>query len=220
MRLIGPIIAIVLLVASCGGESPSDAAAPDLRAGRLATLADLVGPWQREPFIIDGNVRAAADRACRADTEFPPGVQLVGIDARGAGRLITIYAGPGGAADCTYIEVAPDGSVTGSLSSRGTSMFAPLAPGQLEPYGGGSFTDGNIAVQYVMGRVGAGVGRVVLDVEDIGLVTATLGNGWYVAWWETSRALPANGQRADIPSKRYAVAAYDAFGQITDQAQE
>jgi hypothetical protein len=221
MRPIGAAIAIVLLVAACGGGAPSDTAAPDLGAGRLATLADLVGPWQREPFIIDAQVRAAADRACRADSEFPPGVQLVGIDARGGGRLITAYAGPGGAtADCIYIEVARDGSITGSLSSRGTSEFAPLAPGQLAAQGSGGFSDDDVAVQYVLGRVGAGTARVVLDVEHVGPVTATLSHGWYLAWWETGRPRDPNGPGPHIPSKRYTVSAYDTFGQVTDQAQE
>jgi hypothetical protein len=221
VRLRSAVIAIMLLAAGCGGEAPSDAAAPLLQAGRVASLADLVGPWQREPFVIDGNVRAAADRACRADPEFPPGVQLVGVDARGGGRLMTIFAGPGGAtADCTYLEVARDGSVTGSLSGRGTSAFAPLEPGHLSPHGGGGFSDGGVAVQYVMGRVGVGTERVVVAVEAIGPVTATLGNGWYLAWWETGRPLDPNGPGPHIPSKRYTVTAYDASGQITDQAQE
>ena len=211
----------MLLVAACGSEAPSDAAAPDLRARRPATLADLVGPWQREPFIIDANVRAAADRACRADSEFPAGVALVGIDARGGGRLITAYAGPGGrTADCTYIEIAPNGAVTGSLSSTGAGVFAPLAPGQIESHGGGAFSDEDVTVQYVIGRAGAGTARVVLDVEGIGPVTATLANGWYLAWWETGQPLDPNGPGPHLPSKRFTVAAYDAFGQITDQYQE
>jgi len=223
LRLIGTVIAIALLVAACGGEAPSDTAAPDLRAlGRLATLADLVGPWQREPFIVDGNVRAAAERACRADPGFPPGLQLVGIDARGAGRLITAFAGPGGAtAECSYTKIAPDGSITGSLSSSSTSEWAPLAPGHLAPNGGGGFSDeGDVAtVQYVTGRVGAGTDRVVLEVEDVGLVTATLGNGWYLAWWESGRLRPRNAPGPHIPMKRFTVVAYDASGQITDQLQ-
>jgi hypothetical protein len=218
MRLIGAVIAVVLLVAACGSEAPSGAAAPDLRAGRLATLADLVGPWQREPFVIDANVRAAADRACRTDPEFPPGVQLVGIDARGGGRLITYFAGPGGAmAECVYTKVARDGSVTGSLSGKGTQVWAPLEPGRLSPNGGGGWTDGDVAIQYVMGRVGAGGGRVVIDVEGVGPVTASLGGGWYIAWWESGRPAPENGQAPNIPSKRYTTTAYDAFGQTTDR---
>ena len=221
MRLLGAVFAIVLLVAACGGEAPSDAAAPDLGAGRSATLADLVGPWRREPFTIDANVRAAADRTCRADSEFPPGVQLVIADARGGGRLMTAYAGPGGAtADCIYIKVAPDGSVTGSLSGTGKGAFAQLPPGQLDSVGGGGFSDDDVAVQYVLGRVGAGAARVVLDVEGIGPVTATLGNGWYLAWWETGQPLDPNGPGPQLPSRRYTVTAYDALGQITDQAQE
>ena len=184
----------------------------------MATLADLVGPWQRQPFTIDENVRAAADRACRADVGFPPGVQLVLIDARGAGRLMTLFAGPGGHADCLYTEVAADGSVTGSLSGNGSGTLAPLAPGQLENYGGGGFSNEATAIQYVMGRVGAGAERVVLQVADVGPVTATVSNGWYLAWWETGRPLDPNGPGPHLPSKRYTVTAYDAFGQIIGEA--
>jgi hypothetical protein len=211
----------VLLAAACAGEAPSDAAAPDLRAGGPATLADLVGPWQREPLDIDAGVRAAADRACRADPEFPPGVQLAAIDARGGGRLMTIYAGPGGTmAECSYVEVAADGSVTGSLSGWGTSGVAPLAPGRLAAHGGGGFTDGPVAVQYVIGRVGAGTARVVVDVEGLGPVRASLGNGWYLAWWETGKPPDPNGPGPHVPTRRYTVTAYDGSGQATDQAQE
>ena len=225
MRPIGAALAIVLLVAACGPSasgSPEDAAAPDLRAGHVATLADLIGPWQRQPFIIDGNVRAAAERVCRADQEFPPGVQPVLVDARGAGRLMTVFAGPGGYAECVYVEVAADGSVTGSLSGSGASRFAALAPGQLESAGGGGFSDeaGTTAVQYVTGRVGAGAARVVVQVADVGPVAATLSNGWYLAWWETGRPLDPNGPGPHLPSKRFTITAYDAFGQITDEAAE
>ena len=110
--------------------------------------------------------------------------------------------------------------MTGSLSGSGRGVLAPLAPGQLESFGGGGFSDDNVAVQYVMGRVGAGMGRIVVDVEGLGPVTATLGNGWYLAWWETGQPLDPNGPGPHLPSKRFAVTAYDTLGQITDQAQE
>ena len=222
LHLLGAGVAILLLLAACRSDAPADTAAPDLRAGRVATLAELVGPWRREPLIIDPNVRAAADRACRADSEFPAGLALVGVDARGGGRLITAYAGPGGAtADCTYIKVGPNGAITGSLSSTGKGGgFAPLAPGQLESHGGGAFSDDTVTVQYVIGRVGAGTARVMLEVEGVGPVTASLGQGWYIAWWEAGRPLDQNGPGPHLPSKRYTVAAFDALGQITDQATE
>jgi len=208
MRLMGAAIAVVLLVAACGGASPSlspaDAAAPDLRARHVATLAELVGPWQRQPFIIDANVRAEADRACRADQDFPPGVQLVLIDARGEGRLMTVFSGPGAYAECAYLHVSAGGSVGGSLSSTGSGTPAPLA-GQLAPSGGGGFSDeaGTAAIQYVMGRVGAGVERVVLQVADVGPIAATVSNGWYLAWWETGMPGDPNGPGPHLPSKRY-----------------
>ena len=159
------------------------------------------------------------DRACRADPEFPPGVQLLGIDARGGGRLMAVFAGPGVQAECAYTEVAADGSVTGSLSSGGTADLAPMRPGQVENDGFGGFNTkaGAVGIQYVMSRLGAGVERVVLQVADIGPVTATLGNGWYLAWWETGTPPDPNGPGPHVPSRRYTVTAYDALGQVTDQ---
>ena len=216
-RLIGAVIAVGLLVAACGGETPSDAAAPDLRVRGPATLADLVGPWQRQPFSIDPNVRAAADRACRADGDFPSSVELVAVDARGDGRLISVYAGPRGSAECAYGKVDPTGTVTGGLS-RGLLLEQPPEPGKFAPSGGGGWSDEDgAAVQYVTGRVGAGTARVVLDVEGIGPVAASLDNGWYIAWWPVGMG-PSDGQGPPrMLSKAFSIMAYDASGQVTDR---
>jgi hypothetical protein len=96
---------------------------------------------------------------------------------------------------------------------------APLAPGHLEPgVGGGGFSDDSgAAVQYVVGRVGAGTERVVLDVEGIGPVGASLSNGSYIAWWAAGLS-PANAPgRRHMQGKAFTVTAYDAAGQTTDR---
>ena len=125
-------------------------------------------------------------------------------------------------ADCSYIEVAQSGAIRGGLGGVMTvDMFAPLAPGQLEYPGGGQFSDDTTTVQYVIGRVGAGTARVVLEVEGIGSVTATLGNGWYLAWWEAGKPLDPTGpgRPHPLPGQRYTATAYDALGHVTDQIQ-
>jgi hypothetical protein len=220
-RLIGIVVAVGLLAAACGGETPSDAAAPDLRAGGPASLADLVGPWQRVPFSLDSAIVAAADRACRSDIAFPGNVQLVAIDARGEGRLITAYAGAGASAECAYTRIDPTGVVTGSLSSTGQGLAMPPGPGQLSPNGSGAWSgDEDGAVQYVIGRVGAGAERVVVDIEGLGPVEASLNNGWYIAWWAVGED-PANGQRLGrLRTKPFAITAYGPLGAVTDRYAE
>ena len=102
----------VVVMAACAGE----AASPDDPLG----LADLLGPWRREPIAaLDPGVVAALDGVCRAFPDFPPGQELVLVDARGRGRLQAQYAGPNSTAECTNdLVIHPDGSVTGAPVER------------------------------------------------------------------------------------------------------
>ena len=222
MRRSGIALA-ALLLAVCGGDAPSDAAASDLvHLGVPATLAELTGPWRPEPLMLDPNMAAAVDRACRTDPEFPAGVQLVVIDARGSSKLFAAYAGPGGAeAECGYIDVAPTGEISGSLSGTSIGDRPALAAGRMAIDGGGGGSDDRgVVYQYVIGRAGAGIRRVILDVAGIGPVTATLRDGWFVAWWPVGEPIkPAGAPGPHVPQKAYTVTGYDALGQPLDQIQ-
>ncbi len=191
----------VVVMAACAGE----AASPDDPLG----LADLLGPWRREPIAaLDPRVVAALDGVCRAFPDFPPGQELVLVDARGRGRLQAQYAGPNSTAECTNdLVIHPDGSVTGGLSSVGGGGAAQPPAGRIvvrSNSGTGTNNDEPNPYTVIGGRVGPDALRVVVDVRGIGPVTATLRDGWYMAWWSGKCCAAAK------------VTGYDAAGNITD----
>jgi len=84
---------VALAFAGCGGAKvrPSDPGSPvvvptasDGLTG--ATAAQVLGPWSLTSFQLAAPLISAIDSACRGKlTPFPDGVQLVLVDARGAG---------------------------------------------------------------------------------------------------------------------------------------
>ncbi len=68
------------------------------------------------------------------------------------------------------------------------------------------------AWQEVHGRAGPGITRVVITVEDIGAVTATLRDGLFSAWWPIDET-----PRPHVWMKDYVVNAYDILGQPIDR---
>ena len=216
LRSIGSLAVASLLVIGCGGDTPDTSAPAQGRPPAL--LADLLGPWRSEPLTIPDALAAAADRVCRADPAFPAGVTLALIDARGAGKLMAYYDGPAAGASCEYLEVSPTGEVTGSISSTWTGQQPGAAPGRLESGGSSGSTDaGGTVWQTASGRAGAGIAHVVIVVDGVGPVSATLRNGWFSAWWPVGRPLqPMNAPGPGMPSRTYVVTAYDALGQPID----
>ena len=72
------ILAIgVLLAAACGGE---DAPADGILPQAPASIAQLIGPWQPQPFVLDPALRSRVEQACRRDMGLGPG------NCRGARR--------------------------------------------------------------------------------------------------------------------------------------
>lgn len=155
---------------------------------RFATTAELTGPWRAVPLVIDPALTDALDQSCRRDPEFPPGVALVAIDARGDGRLIAQYAGGNESADCAYGRISEGGTVSGGLSGNRTGV-APVSPGQLSMvnFVGGTPREGQPLASgawgWVSGRAGQGIAKVVIEISGRVDVTASLQNGWFVAWW-------------------------------------
>lgn len=197
---------------SLGSAEPAGPAQPD--PVRAATLAELIGPWHREPLRPPAAVIAAADRTCRLEPLLPRDVVLVAIDARGGSRLPTIFASDDAMAYCGFLTIADNGTLSGSLSGSETGFPEPvLAPGRLLGWGGageGRVSDEDAWCSFT-GRAGPGVARVVIEAPVAGLITATLQNGWYLAWWPVSCGPPG---RVVIST------AYDAGGRVTDQVRQ
>jgi hypothetical protein len=155
---------------------------------RFASTAELTGPWRAVPLAIEPGVAAELDQACRRDPDFPPAVALVAIDARGDGRLIAQYAGPNETADCAFGRISLGGTVSAQLSGTGAGMAAP-SPGELSiaSYTGGTPLPGRPlepgAWGWVSGRAGQGIARVGIEILGRVDITASLQNGWFIAWW-------------------------------------
>jgi hypothetical protein len=179
---------------------------------RAATLAELIGPWHREPLRPPAAVIAAADRTCRLERPFPRDVVLVAIDARGGSRLPTIFASDDAMAYCGFLTIADNGTLSGSLSASETGFERVPGPGRLLARGGGG--EGRVrdkdAWCSATGQAGPGVARVGIAAPVAGLITATLQNGWYLAWWPVSCRL----------SHPLVIAAYDVEGRVIDQIRQ
>jgi hypothetical protein len=207
-----------LVVIACGTDASVTTTTDPVEVDPKALLGAMVGPWRSEPLPLPQPLVTTADQVCRRDPGFPGGVNLVLFDARGDGKLMAYYAGPGATADCSYLTISPTGEVTGSLSGTSNGLEPNVAPGRLQITGGMGSSDEQGAVwQAISGRAGAGIERVVIEVADIGPVVATLRSGWFSAWWpvgEPMRSRDAPGPH--IPSKAFVVAAYDAFDRQVD----
>ena len=171
---VGLMAALLLVSAACGSGGPAGANVP---------AAGIVGPWQPVPFTLPGQIVEAADRACRASfPDFPQQTRLMVVDARGAGRIEAQYAGPNGLdANCGGMTIDATGRIEpggGGTGMRGKE-FGVLQAFELESIAGYSSAEASST----SGRAGPGVARVVLAMPGQPPVTASLTNGWYLAWW-------------------------------------
>jgi hypothetical protein len=213
-RLAVSLLAAVLAVAGCAGQPDGTPDVGPTEAPPPASLAVLTGQWRAEPVALDPVVEADADRTCRTDPELPGGMRMVLVDARGGGRLMALYVGPGGLAECGFLEIDAKGAVTGSLSDVSGDANAGPPPGRLSGISAGGSDGGETgqAWQEVHGRAGPGITRVVITVEDVGRVTATLRDGVFSAWWPIDET-----PKPRVWMKDYAVTAYDILGQQIDR---
>ena len=90
--------------------------------------------------------------------------------------------------------------------------LAHLERGQV---GGGSLT---VEGHSIIGRAGPGVAVVRVEVPGVPVMTATLQNGWFAAWWP---AEIADGQFGEPrpPEPDVIVRAYDLLGNLLAEAQ-
>ena len=114
--------------------------------------------------------------------DFPQQTKLVVIDARGAGRIQAQYAGPRSTeASCIDMTIDAAGNVVagGGGTGFGGQEWIILRPFEIEHHGGYSSEESSTT----MGRAGDGIAKVVIVMPGQPQVTASLANGWYLAWW-------------------------------------
>jgi hypothetical protein len=168
------LLMLAAMLAGCGADAVASEDVPH----------SLAEPWQPIPFAVDQRLVTAADKACDGMGK-PPGTTLRIIDARGANRLLLVYAGPKDELDC-HVKVNAAGEATSDIGSGSGSSdpFPVPGPGQVENLSASSGGEGPDAVSSVVGQAGPGTGAVEVTLVDGRRVRASLGpSGWFAAWW-------------------------------------
>jgi hypothetical protein len=182
---------------------------PPAEAARPAALADLRGPWQPTPFIVDQALRERFAAACRRSMPDLTG-RLVTLDVRGGGLANGIGTDPIGGCDGLTIDA------TGQIehSGGGWSLSEPesLWPEGVAVEGGGSVVNDDPRVEgwAVFGRAGPSIASVVIETPGQPAIHATLEDGRFSAWW------PVVGVNSGPPPS-YVVRGFDETGTLIDQ---
>jgi hypothetical protein len=144
---------------------------------------DNLGTWSDVPLPPDAALAAqalAADGACRmddpGDNVVEPAPQILVQDRRTADSAAFLVRSPKHFGSCT---------ITRSTGSSSSGYGPPLLPmtGQItiDDQGGGSL--GNGMAQELGGRIGVPAAKVVVQLKDGRTVTASVANGFWLAWW-------------------------------------
>jgi hypothetical protein len=186
---------------------------------------ELTAGWTAEPRRVDqATVDLVAQTCARSAASFPgqPAVDTwrpAVVDVRGDVAMAVVTSGDKHLY-CDFYGVGklePSREPLRYLASSGSgSVHEPLPDGQqLSLSGHGEFGSGSYeyAAGRVIGQVGPEVTRVVVELEDGDEVVATVGDGWYVAWWPGDVRRILLFQWADVPQP-VTVRAYGAEGDL------
>ena len=220
------VVGLAAALAACGEPAPSTegggAAAPvGLPLLGCETVSVLTAPWRAGPLGLDAAMRATIADRCQQDMggggKAP--MRPVLMDVRGGGVAIVRLSGPGGAIGCDAIHILPDGSATGAGGGWSTDQVEPLPAiglNDLDNLELGQVMGGNLSVEgwSVRGRAGPAVASVKVEAPGVPVVTATLQDGWFGAWWPVD--IPNDGSGA--PPLGVVVRAYDLFGNLLSEA--
>jgi hypothetical protein len=157
-------------------------------AGALAAALSLAGGassafagWTPQPTAPTRAQLAATDAYCAAnvpDARLP----LKLIDARGPFTFV-VYSNGSSNAFCTT------GPSFRNASGWRASPPVTVPAGKLYLWAEHATTDSGPAYRFVIARAGDGVSAANLRLDDGTEVTATVRNGWAVAWWPGSHQL-------------------------------
>jgi hypothetical protein len=158
-----------------------------LAVDRFARNEDIVGPWRAEPMPVDPKTVTDAEASCedarpRLGADHATGDQLVAVDARGGGRVVLIFAGPGN----NFMECQLLMDAKGNLRfAGGVVQDVPallVAANELVVIGAGGML-GSDEASSVSGQIGSAITDVHVVFASGGVVRASVGAGWFTAWW-------------------------------------
>ncbi|MDQ2965382.1 MAG: hypothetical protein M3R57_06005 [Chloroflexota bacterium] len=194
-RVIAALLAASWIAAACS----------TFAVERYARNEDIRGPWRPEPLSVDPKTVAAAEAACDdARTRFGADVagdRLAAFDARGSGLITMIFSGAGSAfMQCELrMDAGGDLSMTGGWAEKAEGPDLLLAPDRLTIVHAGGLLSGVDLASNVVGRVGPAITSVRLVFGAGPIVQASIGGGWFTAWWPN-------------PDMGFVVEAYDVTG--------
>jgi hypothetical protein len=138
--------------------------------------------WTPKPTPPAPGQLAGARASCQASQSPIAGLSLQLSDTRGP-FTFSIYANDSSSATCI---IGPSfTAVSGSMSSYPVDVPAGhilMSSSHATDRTGSSYS-------LAEGRTGTGVSGVTLTLDDGTNVQATVGNGWFVAWWPSSHTV-------------------------------
>lgn len=223
-RLVASAVALALALAAsaCGTDDPAVVQPPP-----PATLAQLLGPWQATPYVLDQVTWNRVEDACRSDMQLMAATRALIIDVRGATVATVAMTGPQ-EAHCDALQLLPTGEIAGAgggMSSGGPQQQIALPATAIGPVQQAEVLGGNLAVAgwSAYGPVGGGIATVTVEVAGLPRIVATVMNGQFAAWWPSPGALnrpnPPGLQAArQLPAPpRLVVRGYDETGTLVNQ---
>lgn len=163
---------------STGAAAGAAALAISLGAGASNAFAG----WSPTPTAPAPGQLANAQTSCEQSQSPIAGLPLQLSDTRGP-FTFSIYANSTSSATC--IKGPSFTAVSGSMSSYPVSVPA----GHILLAGSHATDRTGAAYSVAEGRAGTDVTAVTLTLDDGSTVQATVGNGWFVAWWPSSHVV-------------------------------
>jgi hypothetical protein len=173
-RGLRPPVAIGAL-ASAGAAAGTLAVVISLGAGASNAFAG----WTATPTAAAPGQIADARASCQASQSPIAGLPLKLADTRGP-FTFSIYADESSSATC--MQGPSFTAASGSMSSYPVSVPA----GHILLSSSHATDRGGDAYSLAEGRTGSDVTGVTLTLDDGSGVQATVGNGWFIAWWPGS----------------------------------
>jgi hypothetical protein len=197
------VLVVVLGAAACGSSAPTptsgselpplETTAPTLSEQATAAPSAVAGPWSATPLVLGDSQIAVVSDACAAtareklgetEADLPTAV----VDARGQGLVIAILSDGGVGIDC-FAHLGDTGASVDGVDRLSVPMVEPVDNATTALTELTVIDDGATQRTVAFGRNGPEAAGVRLTLADGSQVGATMGDGWWAAWWAgTKRA--------------------------------